>query len=202
MKTILLLLTAAALATTSAFAQELMSQEEALKAAKLLIESAATQSDLQFKTSPLSDKTRGIKAGDVGLIVIPDARLTSDALAKAGKEMVPVGQLWTRVATAAKDNRVTPNSKLRLVEVTAGDQKLRLQFYLLGVQRTDKDKLELVLFGKDKEALLKLPLDKADASAEFPIELSGRKTGDESGVLTLTILGKHKAELPLLKQED
>jgi hypothetical protein len=197
-----LILLLAATVATPVFAQERVPQEDAQKAARILSESAAAQTDLAFKPAGDLDKPRGIKADEVGLIVIPESKLTSDALAKAGKEPVPVGQLWTRIATVAKDGAVTPNSKLRLVDVTVKDQTLRLQLYLLAVRRADGGKLELVVFAKDKEPLTRVALDGTDASAEFPIEINGRKTGEESGVVTLTLLGKHKAELPLMKQAD
>ncbi len=102
----------------------------------------------------------------------------------------------------AKDDRVTPNAKLRLVDVVVKDQTLRLQLYLLAVRRADGGKLELVVFAKDKEPLTRVAIEATDAPAEYPLEINGRKTGDESGVVTLTLLGKHKAELPLMKQAD
>ncbi len=202
MKKLLPILAFTFVAATLAPAQEAISLEDAQKHARILAQNAPGEATLQLKQSLNLDKPRGIKAGEVGLVVIPDDKLTADALEKAGKDATPIGQLWTRTATAAQDGKVTPNSKLRLITIAHGDQSAQVQLYLLGVRSPEKGKLELVLFGKDKEPLLKLPLEKSTGGGEFPIEVSGRKTGEESGVLTLTLLGKFKAELPLMKQED
>lgn len=47
--------------------------------------------------------------------------------------------------------------------------------------------------------MLTAPLEKTDADQQLPIVLQGRKRDDESGVLTLNILGRYKAELLLVK---
>lgn len=62
----------------------------------------------------------------------------------------------------------------------------------LGVRRNGPDALELLVFGKDKEPLLKVPLKKIEAQQEPPIDMSAERTGDE-GRITLRILGKYEA---------
>src|SRR5262245_15296832 len=68
--------------------------EEAQKGAKLVTEAAGTISDAQVKVDTDLDKPIALKVGSVGIMAIPDKKLSTEALAKADKEILPVGQLW------------------------------------------------------------------------------------------------------------
>src|SRR5207245_8588541 len=104
-------------------------------------------------------------------MVLPDKRLSEETLARAGADVTPVGHLWMRRLAPAVDGTVAPGDKLRIVTVTTqNNEELKLPFCLLGV-RKGGDGLELLVFGKDKEPVAKLPLKKVSAQAETPIEL-------------------------------
>jgi hypothetical protein len=176
--------------------------EEAQKGATLVTEAAGTITDAQLKVEADVDKPMAIKAGSAGLMAIPDKKLTAEVLANAGKEIIAVGQLWMLSVAPAKDGTVVPNHKLRMVTVRQKDKETRVQMFLLGVREAEKDGLELVVYGKDKEPLLKLPLKKAETKHDLPIELKGAKNGEDSGLLTLNFLGRFQAEMTVMKQEN
>jgi hypothetical protein len=64
--------------------------------------------------------------------------------------------------------------------------------FISGLDRSDA--LELLVFGKDKEPLVTLPLKRMDAPQELPLDFTAERTGD-AGCLTIRILGKYEAKL-------
>lgn len=133
-------------------------------------------------------------------MVIPDKKLSAEVLGKVGGDVTPIGHLWFRKISPHIDGKTTSNDKLRIVTVTADDQDHPLPLFLLGVRKKN-DKLELVIFAKDKEPLLATPLEKIDRNQELPIELEGRKNDNDTGLLTLNVLGKYQAKVTVAAQE-
>lgn len=179
--------------------QERVPDEKAQEIAKVLVEQVAKATDLQLKTDVDEKKPYAVHGGDRGAMVIPDKKLTADALAKADKDIVPVGHLWFRQVSPYVNGKVTPNDKLRIVKVTAGGEDHALPFCLIGVQKNAKGELELVVYAKDKEPLLRAPLKKIDAKQELPLELQAKREGD-TAQLTINILGKYQAVLTVAEQ--
>ena len=64
---------------------------------------------------------------------------------------------------------------------------------LLGVRQGAGDKLELLVFGKGKEPLLVLPLNKAAREQKWPLEFTAEREGDASARVTLLLVGKYEA---------
>ena len=128
---------------------------------------------------------------------LPDKRLTPRGRpAPAARPTVPPPR-----QTDAVDSTVTPNAKLRIVPVTTpNNEELKLVFCLLGV-RKNGDGLELVVLGKDKEALTKLPLKKVSVPHEMPIELEAKHGDNDTALVTITLLGKYQAVLSVKHQE-
>lgn len=195
MKTVLSTLGVLFLATVAS-AQERIPDEQAQRIAKHLAEKAATVGDAQVKTDVDTDKPFGLKHEEVGVMVLPDRKLSEDILAKAGKDVVPVGQLWFRGIAPVVDNQPASRDKLRFLDITVKDETLSLPVFLLGA-RKQKDALELVVYGKDKEPLVVVPLQKVESGQGLPIELEGKKSGEDRGELTLNVLGKYQAKVTL-----
>ncbi len=187
---------------TFATAQERVSLEDAQKGARLLTQTAGKISDAPLKLEVDLEKPDGLKANEVRILVIPDQKLNGEALAKTGKTVTPLGQLWMHAIAPAKEGKVISNDRLRFVTVTKDDKEFKVLLFFLGLQKSDKGEMELVVYGKDKEPLLRLPLEKSATQQQLPIELQGRKEGEGTGVLTLNILGKYKAELPVTKPAE
>ena len=86
----------AAVLLGTATAQERVPQEKAQKLAELLVKHSAKLKDLPLKVQPATDKPYLILHEELGAMVIPDQALTADVRSKAGKQLVPVGQLGPR----------------------------------------------------------------------------------------------------------
>lgn len=183
-------------------AQEAIPLEEAQKAARKLITVSSSASDLPFTVDADAERPAGLKGDEAGVIVLPDKGLTADAVAAAGKTFVPVGQLWSLKVTLASGGRSFTSDKLRLVSVGDGERTREVQFFLLGVVKNEQGALELGVFGKGAEPLYRVALQKAGSGSQnFPIEISGTKTGEESARLTLSVLGQYTADLDVIKAD-
>src|SRR5262249_5678593 len=117
-----------------ASAQDQIPTEQAQKAARLVTEEAGKIKDLQIKTEVDVDKPSGVRAGGHAALIIPDKKLSEEAVKKAGKEGAPVGQLWLlKLAPVVKD-KVAATDKLRLVTITHDGQDHQVGLFLLGVR--------------------------------------------------------------------
>jgi hypothetical protein len=194
----------ASLLTATCFAEpEPMPAEEAQRIAHKLNDAIGHPADAPLAADVDPDKPQGLKAGGVGLMVLPDRKLAADALASAGKEVTPLGQLWTLSASVAADGRPLASDRLRLVRIADGDKSVEVQLYYLGAAKNEAGELQLVVFAKDKsQPVLRVPLQKATgASQSSPIEITGRKQDENTGILTLRIVGEYSAEVALMKPE-
>jgi hypothetical protein len=138
----------------------------------------------------------------VALMIIPDKAFTADKLAATGEAITPVGQLWTADAIVAVSGRAPAKERLRFFTIKDGEGERKVQLYLVGASKNAQGALELIVFGKDKEPLIRIPIDKFPVgSQQVPIELSGHKNDEDSGTLTLSLLGQYKADILLVKPE-
>lgn len=194
------------LITTFAVAEEIqqVSAEQAGKIARKVAEALGSPSDAPFSVDADVEKSAGIKAsGDVGLLAIPDRKLTVETLAGAGRTVSPLGQLWMRNMVPAVNASAPDPAKLRTVNVRDGDKEAKVEVYFLGISKADGGAVELGLYTKDKEPLVKVPFVKTDAPASaVPIALDGHKEGENSGVLVVTVFGSYKADITVTKPRE
>ena len=198
------LLTLAALAAfmPALHAQESIELGEAQKAARKLSESASRISDAPFAVDSDLEKPQGIKAEGTGLLVLPDRKLTSELLAAANSAITPLGQLWTLKLAVAVNGKATPADKLRHITVSDDEKDREVSLYFLGATKTEAGGLELVVYAKGAEPVLRVPIKKRVAGKqEFPIEVSGVKNDDNSGTLSLRLFGEYDAQLLLMREE-
>ena len=94
---------------------------------------------------------------------------------------------------------IKPATSLASLKFTSPTSRWPL--FLLGVRKKGDDTFELAVYAKDKEPHLLLPLQKIDTKQELPIEMEAMKGDNETGVITLSILGKYRAKLTVGKQE-
>jgi hypothetical protein len=195
-----------ALITTFATAQEVqqVSAEQAGKIARLVTQALGSPGDVPFAVDADVEKPAGIKGGgDTGLLAIPDRKLTAEALANAGKTVLPLGHLWMRNVVPAVSNAAPEPSRLRTLSVGEGDKSAKVEVYFLGVSKTDAGALELGLYVKDKEPLVRVPLMKTDATASAtPIAIDGHKEAENTGVLVVTVFGSYKADVTVTKPRE
>lgn len=194
------------LIATCALAQEIqpLSAEQAVKIARKVTAALGSPTDAPFAVDADVDKAAGIKGGgEVGLMAIPERKLTGEALANAGKGVSALGQLWMRNVVPIVNNAAAAPSQLRTVTVRDADQEAKVEVYFLAVTKTDDGGLELGLYAKEKEALVKVPLVKTDAPGNtMPIALDGHKEGENTGVLVVTVFGSYKADITVTKPRD
>ena len=183
-------------------AQDVIPLERAQKGARTLNDAAGSISDAAVAVDADRDRPFAIKGGEVAMMIIPDKALTADKLAGAGEAVTPVGQLWTAAAIVAVSGRAPAKDKLRYFSIRDGEEERKVQLYLVGAAKDAQGMLELVVFGADKEPLLRVPLGRSsENSQQLPIELSGRKNNEDSGTLTLRLFGQYQADILLVKPE-
>jgi len=196
------LLTLTLLSTLAlASAQEKLSREETLRYAFIV---AGDLKQLQATPIPTDVDVKqpvAVRDGDYGGMVLPEAKLNADAIAKAGEKVVPVGQIWLLKLTPMQDGDAVGASKLRMVTLSHEGDQVKVAQCALGVQKNGSGALELLVFGKDKEPVVKVPIKTMDAKQDVPIDLSAERESD-SGKVTLKILGKYTATISVTALED
>ena len=194
----------ATFAFTSAQEIQQVPAEQAGKIARKVTAALGSPTDAPFPVEPDLEKPAGIKAsGETGLLALPDKKLKAESLAAAGKEATPLGHLWMRNITLAVNSVAPDPAKLRVVGVADGDKEVKVDLYYLGVTKGESGALDVGIFGKGKEPLVKVPLVKTDAAASStPIALDGHKEGENTGVLVITVFGSYKADVTVTKPRE
>ena len=91
-----------------------------------------------------------------------------------------------------KDGQAVPASKLRFVEASSDEGQATVPCCALGVRKDGNGGLELLVFGKDKEPVLRAPMHSISRQQENPLDMSAERK-EEGGLLTLRLLGKYEA---------
>jgi hypothetical protein len=195
------LLTCCCLAALAAADPNRLPQEDARAFARPCVERAAELTDLPLKVDADAEKPCAVRGEGGGAMVIPDKGLTADRLKKAGKEAVPVAQLWLRKWTPVRDGKPVADDQLRIVTVRLDDKDRPMPLLLLGVRaKGDKGELELLVYSRESEPLLVLPLKAVEAGEELPVELEWQRGDKDADSLTITLLGKRQAILKITRQ--
>ena len=139
----------ALLAATTALAQERIPEKEAQRAAHKLIDALGQPTDAPYTADVDPDQPNGFKGGGVGLMALPDRKLTVHGLEHAEKDLLPVGQLWALSARLATGGRAIARDQVRMVTIKDGDSSKDVELYYLGAAKNDAGELQLVIFAKD-----------------------------------------------------
>lgn len=181
-------------------AQDRLSHSEALDYA------AIVGTDLkQLRETPIPssvDLTQPVvlRDGEFGGMVLPEATLSLENLAKAGDGITPIGQLWLLRLVPMSNGEAIPGDKLRLATIKHDNETYRVPQCALGVRRTDSGGMELLVFGKDKEPLFKVALKQVEVKQGVPLDMDADRESD-SGELTLKILGKYEAKFKVTESQ-
>ena len=182
-------------------AQERLPREEALKYAFFVSANLKEMLNTPIPTDPDIKRPVALREGDHGGMVLPEAKLRAETLAKAGKEVVPIGQLWLVKLAPFSGGQVASSGKLRTAHVSAAGQEVDVVCCALGVKKDAKGDLELLVYGKDKEPLTRAPMKSISSAQENPIELSSERQSDR-GLVTLKVLGKYEATFEVTEPES
>jgi hypothetical protein len=180
-------------------AQDRLPQEETKGYAKLCLEQATNLTDLPLKMDVDPDKPCAVRGEGGGAMVIPDKKLSKETLEKAGKDVKSVGQLWLRKWTPVVGGKAIPNDQLGIVTVTIYDKDRPMTLLFLGVRKGKA--LELVVYTKESEPLMVLPLKEFGSVVELPLELEWKRGEKDGDLLTLNVLGKYQAVVTIARQE-
>ena len=200
MKILAAMLGLAVVGGLAAAPQNRVPSDEAKQFARLCLEQAAALTDAQLTAAADADKACAERGEGGGAMVVPAKQFNAAALAKVGKEVLPLGQLWFRKWTPVVAGKRTPADQLRMVNVTIDDKARPMPLFFLGVRRGEKE-LELVVYAKDREPLLVLPLQAMDMGQELPLELEWQRGEKNVDTLTLNVAGKYRAVIPIGRLE-
>lgn len=189
-----LILTGAWLAAGSVNGQTSLAADEARHYASLTRQNPQQLEKLPLQVQADLARPIGLREGEYGGLLIPDKRLSLEALHAAKTAPLPVAELWFHSLAPMKDGWVVPQAELCLVEVTDRQEPIQVPCCPLGVHRNSQGALELLLYGKDKTPLLTLPLRTIDSPATSPIEFLAAREGDEAGRITIRLFGKYEAQ--------
>ncbi len=195
-----ILLTALLTLLPLAQAQESLPREEALKFAFAAGADLKQLTGTPIPTDPDLKYPVVVREGEYGGMILPECKL-SETLAKAGKEIVPVGQFWLHKLAPLVEGRVVSESKLRSLYVTTPEGSTTVVVVTLGVRKTDSGSLELVGLGKTKEPILTASMKAVTATQELPIQFTGERESD-GATITLTFLGKYQASFKVTDPEQ
>jgi len=181
-------------------AQEQLPRETALKGAFVVSLNLKEMLNTPIPTDP--DVKRPVALSHEGHagMVLPESKLSAETFAKAGTEVSPVGQLWMLKLVPSSDGQPLQMSKLRVVHVKNEDNEADAVCCALGVRKGADGGLELLIYGKDKEPVLRIPLKALSAQQENPIEMSA-EAGENSGLVTLKLVGKYQASFTVTEPE-
>ncbi len=196
----LITIAAAALLLTSALAQETLPREESLKYAFFLAANLKEMLNTPIPTDPDVKRPVAVRHEDYGAMALPESRLSSDTFAKLGASVAAVGQIWLHKLAPLNGEKLVPAAKLRNVHLTGGDHEVDVVCCALGAQKTDKG-LQLLIYGKDAEPVLQVPLKAISAQQENPLEISAERD-DNGGVITLRFAGKYEATFKVTDPEQ
>jgi hypothetical protein len=189
-RTILLAAFIAGLTTTQA--QEQLSRQDALKYAFIVSADLPAMLKTPIPTDPDVKRPVAMRDGEYGGMVLPETKLSPEVLSKAGKDTVPVGQLWLLKLVPMNEGQAVPASKLRWVEASSDEGQATVPCCALGVRKDGNGGLELLVFGKDKEPVLRAPMHSISRQQENPLDMSAERK-EEGGLVTLRLLGKYEA---------
>jgi hypothetical protein len=191
-----------ALLTTSARAADpaAAALEAAQKAARKLGAAIGTPGDLPLAIVADAERANLFSvAKESAILFVPDQKLSSEVLGAAGRGIVPLGQLWMRKLALAPDGKAAPAERLRPFTVGEGEKKVTVLLFAIGFAKGASGAPELVIYTQGQEPFHRAPLETINGErGAVPVQLSGRKGADGTGVLTLDVLGQYQAELTVV----
>jgi len=183
-----------------ASAQERLSREETLKYAFLVSADLKQLQGTPIPTDVDLKRPVAMRDGEFGGMILPEARLSAEAIAKAGDKVMAVGQLWLLKLTPMHDGNAISESQLRVIKLSHEGDEVQVPQCALGVRRAASGGLELLVYGKAAEPLFAVPLKAIDGKEQPGIDLDADRDSS-AGHLTLTLAGKYRAKLDVTQLE-
>ena len=190
MKTSITLLTLALLGiTTITNAQERLSSGEANRIAQLTRQNPNLLSNAPLYVEADLEQSVALAKDDFGGLLIPIEGLSEGTESDVGTEPVAIGELWLRNLTLEKNGWGISSSQLNVVTVNTEEGRVRAPRCILAVSKTDDNKPVLMIYGKNEQPLLTLPLSKVQKNQTKPLDMSA----SDDGKVDLCINGQYQA---------
>ena len=180
--------------------QERLSHEDALKYAAV-----AGADAKQLKATPIPtdvdlNQPVALHDGEFGGMVLPETKLSLETFEKATDKVAAVGQLWFVGIAPMAEGEVVAKEKLRLVTIEHKGDTRTVPQCAMGVHKNSAGSLELLIYGKAQEPILKVALKPVDKKQEVPIDMEAERESD-SATITLRILGKYEAKFKVTQAD-
>ena len=124
--------------------------------------------------------------------MLPESKLRAVTFSGADDKPASVGQIWMVKLVPLVEGQPVPASKLRVVHLSHGDKEVDAPLCALGVRKGSDGGLELLIYGKSSEPVMRVPLKTITAEQDTPIVLAAERR-EEGGLITLKFLGKYEA---------
>lgn len=180
-----------------AHAQDPIEPDKLQKIAGRLAERASDQENLPLAMEVEAGKATGMTIKDYGTIILPAKGLSTEVLAKAGAEIVPIGFLWLHSLVPSVEGKALATEKRRAVKVVFDQEERTVQLLTLGFRKNAEGGLELVVLTKDKDAVLTLPLKEEQRDQQWPVALEMRQGTSSLGEIDIHVLGRLHAVMPV-----
>jgi hypothetical protein len=181
---------------------ELIPADRVAALAPRLVEAADKLPDPPFKVDADSDKASGVyKQGVGGLMTVPTKNLKADTLAGVQEPSgAPVGYLFLYELAPVVGGKPLEGGKLSVVNVKDDNGTERdIAVLRIAVKKNSDTEWQLLVFAKEKKPIVTAALRTENNGSDLPISVAAKETGNEQGVLTVTMFGKYAAEVPLGK---
>ena len=177
-----------------------LESDKAAKLASTLVAETSSMTDLPVKVMADTQRAMGIVAQDRGGVLVPDSRLTAEALKKVDKDVLPVGMLFLLRITPSVADLATSADQHRQITVTIENKTLTVFVLPLAVTRV-ADRLVLLVYTNRKEPAIVTTLVEYSESKELPLEMEAKPAQDQRATLLLSILGRPRAALDVVAQD-
>jgi len=175
------------------FAQELLPKEEAKSYAELTRKNPKLLETAPLKCEVDMENPVAIRDGDYGGMLLVDKNFTAEKFGQLVNKRLPVAELWLYHLGPMRNGELVPNTELNIIALPTNEGEVRLPLCILGVIKNRQDKLELLVFSKEKKPILRVPLKTIDEKQTAPVSISGEKE-NESGTIIVKLFGKHEAK--------
>src|SRR5260370_1087000 len=156
--------------------------DKAKEAAKLLVDAIAKLT-LPVKTSLDGKSGTGLHAGKAGAFLVPDTKLTADALKKHEKGVLPLGVLFvTDSLTLVSGDKPVAAKEHLTAEITINNETAKVNVLTLAAARV-ADRLVLLVYAKDKKPVVVAELNEAEEKSDHVLDVSARKQEEKRAAL-------------------
>ena len=128
--------------------------DKVAKIAATLVTATTGLSDLPVKVNADTTRSMGIVGQDRGGVLVPDSRLTAEALKKVDQDVLPIGLLFLHRVTPSVADQVTPTDQHRQISVTIDDKTMTIFVLPLAVTRVAGRLVLLVYMNRKEPAMV------------------------------------------------